>query len=87
MRRGGTDQIQQEEAAHGVDDIRQPDPHGGTGDARCLVKQSCLRFLIGKEMFNAGSDDRLARIGSLDMLGRGYSRHIPKTTGPKPRGF
>lgn len=39
---GRTDPLQEDKAAHIVDDVGQPDPHGGTGDAHCPEEQSCL---------------------------------------------
>lgn len=33
--RGRTDPLQEDKVAHVVDDVGQPGPHGGTGDAHC----------------------------------------------------
>lgn len=46
--RGGVHPLEEEEAAHVVDDICQPDPRCGLGDADGPDEQSRLRFLIGK---------------------------------------
>lgn len=56
---------------HVIDDIGQPNFHGGPCDSDGAYEQSHLWFLIGKHMFNARSEDGLARIGSLNMTGHG----------------
>ena len=38
----GTDPLEEEKAAHIVDDIGQSDPHGGSGDADGSDEQPCL---------------------------------------------
>lgn len=52
---------------HVVDDVGQPDPHGGTGDTHCPDKQSRLCFLISKDMLDTRLDDRFSYIRPLDM--------------------
>ncbi|GCD56370.1 hypothetical protein NBRC3222_1707 [Acetobacter pasteurianus NBRC 3222] len=39
---GSVNPLQEEEAAHVVDNIGQPDPHYGPGDAYCPDEQSRL---------------------------------------------
>lgn len=72
----GADPLQEEEAAHVVDDIGQANPHGGPGDTDSSDEQSRLRFLIGKDMLDAGSDHRLPRVGPLDMPGHGLEMRL-----------
>lgn len=62
--------------AHIVDDIGQPDPHGGPGETYGPDEQSRLRFLIGKDMLDTGSDDGLPGIGPLDMPGHGLGMRL-----------
>jgi len=57
--------IQEEEAAHVVDDIGEPEPHGGPGDTDSPDEQSRLRFLIGEDMLDTGPDHGLSCIGAL----------------------
>jgi hypothetical protein len=52
---------------HIIDDIGQPDPHGGSGDAYSSYEQPCLRFLIDKNMLDAGSDHGFSTVGPLNM--------------------
>ncbi len=70
------DLLQEEEAAHVVDDIGQPDPHGGPGNADRSDEQPGLRFLIGKDMLDAGSGHRLPCIGPLDMPRHGFEMRL-----------
>ena len=39
---GDTDLLQEQKVTHVVDDVGQPDPHGGTGDTHCPDKQPRL---------------------------------------------
>ncbi len=55
--RGRTDPFQEDKAAHVVDDVGQPNFHGGPCDADGAYEQSHLRFLIGKDMLNARPDN------------------------------
>lgn len=52
--RGDTDPFQEQKAVHVVDDVGQPDPHGGTGDTHSPDKQSRLCFLISKDRHRTG---------------------------------
>ena len=58
-----------EEAAHITDNISQPDPHSGPGDAYNPNEQSRLRLLISKGVLNTGSDQRFFCLRSLDISG------------------
>ncbi|GAN63338.1 hypothetical protein AIN02nite_18580 [Acetobacter indonesiensis] len=40
--RGRTDPLQEDKATHIIDDIGQPDPHGGSRYANSSYEQSCL---------------------------------------------
>ena len=40
--RGGVNPLQEEKAAHIIDDIGQPDPHGGSSDTDCSDEQPRL---------------------------------------------
>lgn len=64
---GDTDLLQEQKVTHVIDDVGQPDPHGGTGDTHCPDKQSRLCFLISKDMLDTRLDDGLAYIRPLDM--------------------
>ena len=46
------DPLQEEEAAHVVDDIGQSDPHGGLGDTDSSDEQPGLRLLVRKDMLD-----------------------------------
>lgn len=63
--------LEEEEAAHIVDDIGQANPHGVPGDAHGPDEQSRLRFLIGKDMPDKEPNDGLPGIGPPDILGHG----------------
>ena len=52
---------------HIIDDIGQPDPHGGPCYANGSYEQSCLRFLIGKDMLDMRADNGFSCIRFLDM--------------------
>jgi hypothetical protein len=68
---GRADPLQEQKAAHVIDNIGQSDPHGGTGDAHCPDEQSRLSFLISKDMLDTGSDNGFPGIGPLDVTGHG----------------
>ncbi|AQU89262.1 hypothetical protein B0W47_16900 (plasmid) [Komagataeibacter nataicola] len=68
--------LQKQKAPHVVDDIGQADPHGGSGDTHGPDEQTRLRFLIGKDMLDAGSDHRLPCVGPLDMAGHGLETRL-----------
>ena len=70
------DPLQEEEAAHIIDDIGQADPHCGPGDTDSSDEQTHLRFLVSKDMLDAGSDHRLSCIGSLDMPGHRFEMRL-----------
>ena len=70
------DPLQEEEAAHVVDDIGEPDPHGGPGDTDSSDEQSRLRFLIGKDMLDTRPDHRLPCVGPLDVAGYGLEMRL-----------
>ncbi len=76
MLRGSVNPLQEEKAAHVVDDIGQPDPHGGPRYPYGSDEQSCLRFLISKDMLDTGSDHRLPGVGPLDMAGHGFEMRL-----------
>ena len=40
--RRGADPLQKQKAAHVVDDVGEPNPHGSLGDAHRPDEQSCL---------------------------------------------
>ncbi|GAN61742.1 hypothetical protein Abci_142_002 [Acetobacter cibinongensis] len=70
------DPLQEEEAAHIIDDIGQADPHGGPGDTDSSDEQTRLRFLVSKDMLDAGSDNGLSCIGPLDMEWHGFEMRL-----------
>ena len=74
--RARADPLQEEEAAHVVDDIGEPDPHGGPGDTDSSDEQSRLRFLIGEDMLDTGPDYGLSCIGALDMAWHGLEMRL-----------
>ncbi len=65
--RGGVTPLQEGKSAHIIDDIGQPDPHGGSRYAYGSDEQSCLRFLIGKNMLDTRPDNGFSGVGSLGM--------------------
>lgn len=65
--RCGVQPLEEEEAADVVCDIGQPDRRGGPVDTYCPDEQIHLRFLIDKDMLDAGADHRLPRVGALNM--------------------
>ncbi|KXV35974.1 hypothetical protein AD940_00890 [Gluconobacter thailandicus] len=71
MLRRGVYSLQDQEAAHIVDDTGQSDLHGGSGNSYGSDNEPRLRLLIRKDMFNTRSDDRLSCIRLLDMLWHG----------------
>ena len=54
--RARADPLQEDEAAHVVDDIGQADPHGGPGNTHGSDEQPGLRFLVSKDMLDARAD-------------------------------
>lgn len=50
--RARVDPLQEQEVAHFIDDIGQPDPHCGPGDADCSDEQPRLRLLVSKDMLD-----------------------------------
>jgi len=74
--RCGVNSLQEEKAAHIIDDIGQSDPHGGSRYAYGSYEQSCLRFLIGKNMFDTRPDNGLSCIRFLDMSWHGLEMRL-----------
>ncbi|GAN93237.1 hypothetical protein Gbth_022_007 [Gluconobacter thailandicus F149-1 = NBRC 100600] len=56
MLRRGVYSLQDQEAAHIVDDTGQSDLHGGSGNSYGSDNEPRLRLLIRKDMFNTQSD-------------------------------
>ena len=55
--------LHDEKSAHIIDDIGHANPHGGPGNSHGPDEQSRLRFLIGKDVLNAGLDVSLFSSG------------------------